>query len=297
MPQILHETVRANGIDFHVATAGDPSRPMILFLHGFPEFWYAWRHQLDALSDSFFCVAPDCRGINASGKPADVGAYEYGVLVDDVAALIACHGREKAFVVGHDWGGFMAWETAIRRPDLVERLVILNCAHPGVMSELIRDPASSQSMRSQYMLAFRSERGEELVSRNDFGGFRANILEPGLAAGHLTEADAAAYLAAWRVPGAITGGLNYYRANRTGPLSGDDAPARPVAQTQVAAPTMVLWGEGDPYFAPENLDRLAEAVPDLRLHRYPDSDHWIVHQRSDEVTALIRAFLSEPPAR
>ncbi|MEC9347006.1 MAG: alpha/beta hydrolase [Pseudomonadota bacterium] len=290
MDAIRHETVQVNGVDLHVASAGDPSSPMILFLHGFPEFWYAWRFQLRDLSDRFFCVAPDCRGINLSGKPAALDAYEYAVLAADVVGLIRHFGRERAVVVGHDWGGFMAWEAAIRHPEAVERLVVLNCAHPGIMSELIHDPASSQSERSRYMLAFRSDRGEELVSRDNFGGFRANILEPGLAAGHLTESDAAAYFAAWNTPGSITGGLNYYRANRTGPVSGDDAPPRRVADTRVSMPTMVLWGEGDPYFSLENLDRMAEAVPDLRLHRFPACDHWIVHQIPDTVTALVREF-------
>ena len=287
---IRHVDVQANGLRFHCAEAGDPLSPMILFLHGFPEFWYAWRKQLETLSDDWFCVAPDCRGINLTQKPEDLESYAIGNLVDDVAGIIAAYGRERVVLVGHDWGGFMAWEVAIRRPDLIDRLVIINCAHPGIMSELLHQPDSEQVTRSQYMLAFRSEQAEMLVSRDDFAGLRTNILDPGLKAGHLTEDDAAAYLAHWQVPGSLTGGLNYYRANRSGPPSGDDAPARSVAETQVSVPTMVLWGEGDPYFAPENLERMQEAGPDITVHRYPENDHWIAHQVPDEISARIAQF-------
>jgi len=264
---IRHVDIQANGLRFHCAEAGDPQAPMILFLHGFPEFWYAWRKQLETLSGDWLCVAPDCRGINRTEQPAEVSSYEIGNLVDDVAGIITAYGRERVVLVGHDWGGFMAWEVAIRRPDLVEKLVIVNCAHPGIMSELLHQPGSEQVTRSQYMLAFRSEQAEALVSRDDYAGLRTNILEPGLKAGHLTEADVAAYMAHWQTPGSLTAGLNFYRANKSGPPSGDDAAPRTVAETQVSVPTLVLWGEGDPYFAPACIDRMAEAGPDNRIER------------------------------
>ena len=292
MAAIEHQNIQTNGIVLHVATAGDPSNPMLLFLHGFPEFWYAWRHQLETLSDDFFCVAPDTRGINRSEKPLDAASYDLEELVADTAGLIEAFEKEKAVVIGHDWGGFIAWETAIRRPDVVEKLIVVNCAHPGIMSEELQRDGSEQQTRSQYMLLFRSEQAEAALSNDRFAGFRTNILEPLVAAGHLTEADVQAYIDAWSVEGALTGGLNYYRANRAGPPSGDDAEPRGVAETMISVPTMVLWGEKDPYFAPECVDRLAEAVPDLRLERFPDADHWIVHQEPDRVSALIRDYVS-----
>lgn len=290
MAAIEHTNIKANSITFHCATAGDPARPMLLFLHGFPEFWYAWRHQLTALSDQFFCVAPDTRGINRSEKPLDVDEYVLAELVADAVGLIEAFGKESATVIGHDWGGFAAWETAIRRPDVVDRLVILNCAHPGVMSEELHRKGSAQQKRSQYMLLFRSDQAEGLLAADNFAGFRTNILEPQIAAGNMTEADAEAYVEAWSVDGALTSGLNYYRANRSGPPSGDDAEPRKVADTRIAVPTMVIWGKRDPYFSPQCLKRMPEAVPDLRMEKFSGADHWIVHQKPKEVTALIRDF-------
>ena len=121
-----------------------------------------------------------------------------------------------AIVIGHDWGGFTAWELALRYPQIVSKLIIVNCAHPDLIKTLVaREPQQQES--SKYMLAFRSERGEELLSRDDFAGFRANILQPGLQAGHLNDEDVEMYLIAWHQPGALIGGLNYYRANRSGP--------------------------------------------------------------------------------
>ena len=282
---IRHGFADVGGLSLHYAERG--AGPLVLMLHGFPEFWYAWRHQLGGLGDRFHAVACDTRGINLSGRPAAVEAYRLEALVDDVAGLIAALGHRTATLVGHDWGGFIAWETAIRRPDLVDRLVIANCQHPELYHDLCATSAEQQAA-SRYMLAFRSERGEELLSRDDFAGFRANILAPGLAAGHLGEADAAAYLAVWRDGGSLTAGLNYYRANRTGPDG--TAVRRPLAATVVRVPTLVLWGERDPYFAASGLDRLPEVATDLTVRRYPGTDHWMVHQRSDEVTRLIAAF-------
>lgn len=290
MAGIEHTNVKANKITFHCATAGDPENPMLLFLHGFPEFWYAWRRQLEALSDRYFCVAPDTRGINRSEKPLDVSEYDLGELVEDAAGLIEAFDKEKAIVIGHDWGGFAAWETAIRRPDVVDKLIIINCAHPGIMSEELHRKGSEQQTRSQYMLLFRSEQAEELLSADNFAGFRTNILEPQIAAGNMSEEDAEAYLDAWSVDGSLTGGLNYYRANKSGPPSGDDAEPRTFAETLIQVPTMVIWGEGDPYFAPQCVKRLPKAVPDLRLEKFKDCDHWIVHQKPDEVSGLIRDF-------
>jgi len=280
-----------NGVNLHCVEAGREDAPLIVFLHGFPEFWYAWRHQLRALSDRFHCVACDTRGINLSDKPARVEDYAIDVLVEDVRQLIGALGRDSAVVVGHDWGGFIAWELAVRHPEAVRKLVIVNCAHPDAFARLIID-SPRQREASQYTLAFRSERGEDLLRHDDFAGFRANILAPGRAAGHLDAADEAAYQAAWRQPGALTGGLNYYRANRLGPALEGQSPRQPrdPAECRVSPPTLVIWGEKAPYFSTENIDLLSDYVSDLTLVRCPDNDHWIVHQIPDRVSALIGDF-------
>lgn len=283
---IEHRRLAANGLSFHVAEAGRGRPRLVILLHGFPEFWYGWRKQLAALGDSFHAAAPDTRGIGLSDRPTAVEDYRLEHLVADLRGLVHALGHERCVLVGHDWGGFIAWSAAIRHPELVEKLIIVNCAHPAVFDRLMRED-EAQRKASQYMLAFRSERGEELLSRDDFAGFRRNILEPGLAAGHLTQADAAAYLEAWRRPGSLTAGLNYYRANKAGP----DLAARLIeADPTVRVPTLVLWGEGDPYFVPRNLDLLPEYVPNLTIRRWPERDHWIVHQIPDEISAAIRFF-------
>lgn len=284
---IRHHFVRANGLDVHVAECG-AGRP-VLFLHGFPEWWYCWRHVMTALAPDFRAIAIDTRGIGETSGPADVEGYRMKHLVADTLGVIDALALDRPILAGHDWGGFIAWTTAIRHPERLSKLVIVNAAHPGIFADLQRTDTEQQAA-SRYMLAFRSPRGEELVSRNDFGGFRDNILAPGLAAGHLDADDVAAYEAAWRRPGAITAGLNYYRANKSGPPSGDDAPPVTIADTVVRVPTLVLWGERDPYFAPANVSRMPEGVADLRLERFARNDHWIIHQRPREIAASIRAF-------
>ena len=263
----------------------------MLFLHGFPEFWYAWRHQLADLSDSHLCVAPDTRGINLSERPQSLEAYSIAQLVEDARQLIQHFGGGKAIVVGHDWGGFMSWELAIRHPEVIDRLVIINCAHSDIYQRLLID-SEAHRRASQYTVAFRSEAGEALVGRDDFAGFRTHVLEPAVAAGTLDQAGVEAYLAAWRQPGAMTAGLNYYRANRLGPPADGGPPPKPrgVAATRIDLPTLVIWGEQDPYFALECLDPLPQYCTDLRLERFPNNGHFIVNEIPDQVTALIRGF-------
>lgn len=295
MAAIRHRWVEIGGLRLHVAEAGTPGAPMILFLHGFPEFWYAWRHQLAALGGQFHCLAPDTRGINLSDGPDDVAGYHLDHLVGDALGLLDHYRPPGVTLVGHDWGGFIAWETAIRHPERLDALVIVNCGHPAIMAALLRTPGHPQRDASAYMTAFRSDRGEELLSRDDFAGFRANILEPNAAAGHFDDHDRRVYSTAWNRPGALTAGLNYYRANRLGP-NPLDAPrdeadgARPQrTPAPLALPTLVLWGDRDPYFTPDNVQRLGAVVRDPEIVRFADNDHWIVHQRPDDVARRVGA--------
>lgn len=285
---IRHGTVIADGLRLHHIEQG--SGEPILFLHGFPEYSGAWHGVMERLSPHFRTIALDTRGINASQGAADVQGYEFSELVRDVAHVVAALGDRKVSLVGHDWGGFIAWEVAIRHPELLDRLVIVNAAHNGVFEQLLQE-GGEQAQSSRYMLAFRSARGEELVSRNDFAGFRREILEPALAAGTLSEAQAADYLRLWRDGKSVTAGLNYYRANKSGPPSGDDRAPRPLDQTIVEVPTLVIWGERDIYFTKQNLERLPEVVPDLTVRRFADCDHWIIHQQPAAIADLIEAFV------
>lgn len=282
-----HGTLAVNGVHLHYVEhgAGAP----ILFLHGFPEYWAAWRKVMTELAGQFRSVAIDTRGINLSEKAKSVSGYAMDELVEDVRQTVDALGSDKVTLVGHDWGGFIAWETAIRHPELLDRLVIINTAHTGIFDRQLRK-GGEQAAASKYMLAFRSVRGEELVSRNDFAGFRREIIDPHRALGTMSEEEAEEYLALWRHAESLTAGLNYYRANKSGPPSGDDSEPRNVLDTIVKVPTLVIWGDKDPYFTPDNVDLMREVVPDLTIRRFADNDHWIVHQRPDEVARLIAQF-------
>jgi epoxide hydrolase 4 len=275
-----------NGVRLHYATSG--TGPLILFLHGFPEFWYAWKNQLLDFGRGHRAVALDMRGFNLSDKPSDVAQYRLDILVEDIRAFAAYLSPGKKFVlVGHDWGGFVAWAFAAAYPQVLERLVIINALHPAVFARLLTsDPA--QQKASEYMEIFRSAQAEQILSANNFDILANKVMVFGSQHGLLPE-DKPAYIKAWSQPGALTGGLNYYRANRLGtsPLA-DGANASSFA---VNVPTLVIWGEKDPAMVPQNLDGLAEFVPQLTIKRIPEASHWLVHRQSAEVTAYMREFV------
>jgi pimeloyl-ACP methyl ester carboxylesterase len=291
----LHRHAEVNGVRLHYATEG--AGPLLLFLHGFPEFWYAWRRQLAEFGRDHQAVAPDMRGYNLSSKPEGLEAYAMPHLVEDVAALASHLGHERFTLVAHDWGGVVAWTFAMAHPDRLARLIIVNAPHPGIFQrELTDNPA--QQKASEYMLVFRSPEAERLIAEDDYRRFRERILDPLVAGGHLTEEDCRAYLEAWSRPGALTGGLNYYRAARLGPRSprGGEAAAA-AALPAVTVPTLVIWGERDEALLAGNLDGLERVVGDLTVRRIPEGTHWVVHEHPDLVNAHIREFLAATAGR
>ena len=322
---IRHEFADVNGVRIHYAIArpanyengelaergaarGASARggaKLIVFLHGFPEFWYAWRKQLDEFGRDFIAVAPDMRGYNLSSKPAAVEEYDIGKLVGDVRALVEHlaarqHLRvARCVLVGHDWGGIVAWAAAMACPEIVERLVIINAPHPKIFERELRDNPKQQEA-SQYMVVFRSPQAEAMLSADNFAMLQKTILDDGIRQGYFSEADRQAYLEAWSQPGALTGGLNYYRAAKLGPPGGS-GPAgggldafkmkHRVASFEVTMPTLVIWGELDPYLLIGNLNGLDQYVPKLTVERIPDATHWVVHEKPARVNELIRDFL------
>ena len=313
---VQHKYAEVNGVRLHCATGGQGR--LLLFLHGFPEFWYAWRNQLTEFAAEYQAVAPDLRGYNLSSKPAAVEQYQMPQLVEDVVALAVHLGHKKFILVGHDWGGVIAWATALYHPESVEKLVIINAPHPGIFARELRDnPAQQQA--SQYMLTFRTAQAEALISVNNYAYLVEAVLGDGLRTGYFTEADRAAYLQAWSQPGGLTGGLNYYRALLAGPPadapSGSASPQKKRPATQlgdlaslmvpwpretsltVKLPTLVIWGERAPYLLPGNLDGLEQFVPDLTILRVPDGSHWVVHEKPALVNAAIREFLLRPSSQ
>lgn len=297
-PVLQHSYVTVNGVRLHYVSAG--KGPLILFLHGFPEFWYEWKDQLAEFGKDHLAVAPDLRGYNLSDKPADLAQYRMNVLVEDVRALGEHFSRQKKFVlVGHDWGGAVAWSFAIAHPEMLEKLVIVNAPHPGVFGRLLSsDPAQQQA--SQYMLMFRSPQAEAALSASNFAALVNAVLGAGLKSGIFSEDDKAAYLKAWSQPGALTGGLNYYRANEVGPPAPEQATSAITStgnfvadpkNLTVKTPTLVIWGEKDTALLTQNLDGLDQFVPRLTVKRIPDGSHWVIHEKRDEVNREIRAFL------
>lgn len=304
---VSHEYAEVNGVRLHYAKAG--AGPLLVFLHGFPEFWYEWKHQIAEFSRDHTVVAPDMRGYNLSSKPADLAAYQMPVLVEDVRQLadrlLKAAGTEKFRLVAHDWGGVVAWVFAAMHPGMLDKLVIVNAPHPTIFSALLRENAAQQRA-SQYMLMFRSPDAEATLSANGYQQLVAAVLGGGLKDGSVSEEDRKAYVAAWSEPGALTGGLNYYRAAQVGPPAAADAPAQPPAPQAggsalaslpplvVRVPTLVIWGEKDTALLPSNLDGLEAVVPQLTVKRVPDGTHWVVRENAPEVNRLIRAYLSQP---
>ncbi len=289
---LQHGYAEVNGVLLHYATAGKGK--LILFLHGFPEFWYAWKNQLIEFAATHQAVAPDLRGYNLSSKPGALEHYEIPHLVEDVRALARHLGHERFVLVGHDWGGAVAWATALYHPECIKKLVIINAPHPGIFErELRSNPAQQQA--SQYMLMFRSPQAETFLSANQYAFLVEAVLSEGLRKGYFTEEDRAAYLEAWSQPGALTGGLNYYRAARVGPPSSASEPAfalpRDFPSLTVNVLTLVIWGERDIHLLTGNLDGLERFVPDLTILRIPDGSHWVVHEKPAVVNAAIREFI------
>ncbi|MGQ0733181.1 MAG: alpha/beta fold hydrolase [Acidobacteriota bacterium] len=296
-PPIAHETATVNGVTLHYARSG--SGQLMLFLHGFPEFWYGWKAHVEEFGRDHLAVAPDMRGYNLSSKPPEVDQYSVPLLVEDVRALAAHlgHGTSRKFVlVGHDWGGVVAWAYAMMHPDTIEKLIIVNAPHPGVFQRELRENPAQQKA-SAYMLMFRGPQAEQTLSANNYEMLVRIVLGEGLARGRVSEADKQAYLSAWAQPGALTGGLNYYRAAQVGPPTdaqqgGASPPPLVPSSAKVTVPTLVIWGEKDTALLTGNLEGLETFVPQLTIRRIPDGTHWVIHEKPDEVTRHIREFIA-----
>jgi epoxide hydrolase 4 len=291
---VKHRNETVNGINLHWVEAGDG--PLVVALHGFPEFWYSWRHQIPALVDAGYrVVAPDLRGYNESDKPPGYDAYLGRPLANDVAGLIERCGAQHATVVGHDWGGAVAWMTAMRRPEVVERLVILNAPHPAVMARELRSPG--QLLRSSYMGFFQLPIvPERLLSARDFAGLKWVLRGWSDHADAFTEDDLRRYVEAFARPGALTGALAYYRAmgrRLTGTLRQSGAVPPPGGGRTVTAPTLIIWGRNDPVLGPRLADPGLELLPERRVVFVEDAAHFVQSDAPDKVNELLLEFLGE----
>jgi pimeloyl-ACP methyl ester carboxylesterase len=278
----------------HYVTRGE-GKP-ILFLHGFPQFWFLWRHQLDDFGDDHAVYAPDLRGYNLSCRPEEVEAYRMRHLLADVRELVEQLSLAPLTLVGHDWGGIVSWAFALKYPELLERLVIIDGPPPFTWNRDLRE-SPKQRDAVNYMLEFSkpSPEPEEMLAARDFSMMDDLMVRIGGRGAKLSDDERAAYHEAWAQPGALRGGLNYYRAARMGEqVASGGVPEeymKKINSQTVEVPTLVIWGANDAALLPSLTRGLSEWVPQLRVEIVPGAGHWVPYERPDEVNSLIRSFL------
>ena len=271
--RVEHHYVESGGVSIHYAALGDG--PLVVMVHGFPDFWYTWRHQMQALADAGYRVAAmDTRGYNLSGQPDSVGGYAMPLLVEDVAAVIADQGETRAVVVGHDWGGWIAWSTAMTRPDVVDRLIVLNLPHPaGLTRELARNP--DQERNSQYARNFQAEDAH------------LGLTAEGLTGWVRDEAARARYVEAFE-RSSFFGMMAYYKANYPRPPYQEMVPPIP----RVQAPVLQIHGLDDRYLLASGLDGTWNWLDaDLTLVTLPGVGHFVQQDAEETVTRTILMWL------
>ena len=285
-----YKTIETNGVKLHCAIQG--KGPTMIFLHGFPEFWYCWKNQIPEFSTKFRVVAPDMRGYNLSEKPEGVEQYRLDLLVKDILGLVKALDGERIVLVGHDWGGIVAWAFAMKHPEFLKSLVILNAPHPALFARELRDNPK-QKRASEYTLMFSSLRGEEILTRRNYQYLQAAVFDGSLDPEVFLEQDRAQYLKAWSQPGAVTGGLNYYRANMS-----EGEVFTCVQQDSmygvIHVPTMVIWGEKDTALTLGLLNGLEKHVKSLTIKRIPEATHWVQHDEPRLVNRYIWNFICRP---
>ena len=279
-----HHDIIANGIRMHYVTQGQG--PLIVLLHGFPEFWYSWRRQIPFLAEhGYTVIAPDLRGYNDTDKPRS--GYDIPTLIRDIARLIIGVGHEKAFIVGHDWGGVLAWAFAMRYPEMTERLIVMNAPHPAAFIREMR--TFKQLRKSWYIFAFQIPwLPEYMLLRNNANEIGRTLLGAAVQRWVFPPEEIAKYQQAMSKPGAMTAALNYYRQSfRRGPR------AYAGGKVHVSVPTLLIWGEQDIALGIELTYGLEKWVDNLQIKRIPDSGHWVQQEQADKVNQYMLDFLQQ----
>ena len=287
MHSIEHTFVRANGIRFHVARI-ERDAPLVLFLHGFPECWYSWRHQMQAVADAGFRAwAPDLRGYNLTSKPRGVEAYHYSALTLDVEELLNAARANRAIIVGHDWGAIVSWWFAMDYSERVEKLVIMNVPHPGKVPDGLRNPR--QWLKSYYIGAFQIPYLPEKWIAKNARRMAKSIRHMATRRDAFSDEDIAQYARAIAQPDAMHCALNYYRAwvrwgiwRRIKPID---------------VPTLMLWGEDDVALSKELTYGTEKFVRDFRMHYIPNCGHWVQNEAAEEVNRELVQFITSNPKR
>jgi pimeloyl-ACP methyl ester carboxylesterase len=277
-----HRDLITNGIRMHYVTEG--TGPLIVLLHGFPEFWYSWRQQIPYLAQcGYQVVAPDLRGYNESDKPR--AGYDIPTLLRDIVGLIRGQGQEKAIIIGHDWGGVLAWAFALTYPDRTERLIVLNAPHPRAFQRELRTP--KQLRKSWYVFAFQIPwLPEYLLGRNHAAMIAKMIYGSAVHKEAFPPEVLAHYRDAMSKPGVLRAAISYYRSLFLHPRSGS------ATGKIITAPTLLIWGEQDIALDIALTEGLEPWVPHLQVRRIADSGHWVSQEKPEQVNALIAAFLA-----
>ena len=287
-PTYEHHFIATNGITLHVVQAGPPAGPVVILLHGFPEFWQGWRYQIDALAAAGYRVwAPDQRGYNLSDRPAGTNAYNLDILAADIAGLIDATGRDKVYLVGHDWGANVAWWVALQYPDRLHKLAILNVPHPSVMRRHLRE-STTQRRRSWYIFFFQLPWLPEAATRA--GNWRAGVqaLADSSRPGTFSPADVDLYRRVWSRPGAMRGMINWYRAIL-------QQPAARLDSYRVTVPTLLIWGKQDKFLEYQMAQPSIDLCDDGRLVMIDTATHWVQHEEPGRVNLLLTDFFHGLP--
>jgi pimeloyl-ACP methyl ester carboxylesterase len=279
---ITHRYADLGGVRLHYVEAGQG--PLVVLLHGFPEFWYTWRNQIVPLAEAGFrVIAPDLRGFNLSSKPAGVRSYGIRTVVEDIAGLIAATGAERAHVVGHDFGAGVTWSFAMQHPEMVSRIAVLNGPHPARLLQAMKSPV--QLMKSWYVFFFQIPwLAEQVAQLDDFALFTKPLREEPLIEGAYDREDMALYVEALKRPGALEAMLGYYRAMFR--------PGTAIAMRPIEAPALVLWGVDDPHLGRELAAPPTDLVPHATVEYLDHATHWVQHDQPERVSARLIEFLS-----
>lgn len=298
MAPLRQERITVGDITLNVRLQGDPADPMILLLHGFPEYSGMWARLMEALSNRLFCVAPDQRGYATSSKPQGVDDYATGKIAADAIELIEHLSPDRpVYVVGHDWGAAVAYAVAMMRPDNVQALIIVNGVHPAAFQHaLLTDPAQIEA--SQYMHKLCAADAEERFSADGFDKlFKMFAAFSDLS--WMTEQERQDYLTAWQQPGALTGMLNWYRASPIHvpvlgeDVSGRDNPFDDPQKLRIRPRHLLIWGADDKALLTSSYARLEEFCDDLTIVEIPEADHWVINAKPGRVRDAIESFIDK----
>ena len=289
---IKHGYANVNGIRLHYAESGS-SDDLVLLLHGFPEFWYSWRHQLTALSERYHVVAPDMRGYNLSDKPSRVADYRIEILVEDVVGLIEHFGARQAALVAHDWGAGVAWAVAQKYPERISKLAILQVPPATAWRANL---TLKQMLRSWYMFFFQLPKLPEWsIARKNFRALEQAFTDTVVREGSFTAEDIELYKDALRQPGALAAAVNYYRANVSRLMSRQPNAVGRKEGGKIRVPTLFIYGEQDFAILPRTVQGVSRYIDaPYRELRIPDSGHWVQNEAVDEVNSVLIDFLKSP---